>query len=216
LNQPKLSSCATWSSNATTIANESWVGQYPVGIFINKQNTIYITNRNNGNILVWHNGSTAPTKTIFANLINSWSLFATISNDIYVDNEYLNGRVDKWTLNAIKSETVMNVNSSCTGIFVNIYNSLYCSSADKHRVFKVGLTSSTTSLTVVGTGCPRPVSNMLDHPHGIFVDNNTNLYVADTHNNRIQRFASDQLNAITIFHNKNLLIHDCYLSYSFK
>jgi DNA-binding beta-propeller fold protein YncE len=39
---------------------------------------------------------------------------------------------------------------------------------------------------------------MLDHPHGIFVDENFNLFVADTHNNRIQRFQSDQPNAVTV------------------
>jgi sugar lactone lactonase YvrE len=39
---------------------------------------------------------------------------------------------------------------------------------------------------------------MLDHPHGIFVDENLTLFVADTHNNRIQRFQSNQLNAVTV------------------
>jgi sugar lactone lactonase YvrE len=96
---------------------------------------------------------------------------------------------------------VMQIDSSCTGLFIDIYNSLYCSSADKHRVFKIGLVNNTNDLimTVVGTPCPGPVSNMLDHPHGIFVDkNNRTLYVADTYNNRIQRFPSGQFNAITV------------------
>ncbi len=54
-----------------------------------------MTNRDNGSILVWHNGTTASTKIISANLINPWSLFVTTSNDIYVDNGYSNGRVDR-------------------------------------------------------------------------------------------------------------------------
>jgi hypothetical protein len=95
LNQPNLSSCATWSSSATTFVDKSWVGQYPIGMFINEQNTVYMTNRDNGSILVWHNGTTASTKIISANLINPWSLFVTTSNDIYVDNGYSNGRVDR-------------------------------------------------------------------------------------------------------------------------
>jgi DNA-binding beta-propeller fold protein YncE len=53
-------------------------------------------------------------------------------------------------------------------------------------------------ITVAGTGCPGPVANMLNHPHGIFVDLNFSLYVADTHNNRIQLFPPDQLNATTV------------------
>jgi hypothetical protein len=196
LNQPNLSSCATWSPTATTFLGKSWVGQYPVGIFINEQNIVYATNRDDGNILVSHNGT---TRIIPANLINPWSLFVTSSNHIYVDNGYSNGRVDRWTLNAMNSVTVMTVNSSCTGLFVDIYNNLYCSLVDKHRVFKVGLINNTNDpITVAGTSCPGPVANMLDHPHGIFVDKNLNLYVADSHNNRIQRFALGQSNAMTV------------------
>jgi DNA-binding beta-propeller fold protein YncE len=56
LNQPNLSSCATWSSSVITFVDKSWVGQYPIGIFINEQNTVYVTNRDNGSILVWDDG----------------------------------------------------------------------------------------------------------------------------------------------------------------
>ncbi|CAF0791296.1 unnamed protein product [Adineta ricciae] len=55
-----------------------------------------------------------------------------------------------------------------------------------------------TQLSVIaGTGCPGPTLNMLDHPHGIFVDGHFNLFVADTNNNRMQRFAIDQQVAVT-------------------
>jgi len=39
---------------------------------------------------------------------------------------------------------------------------------------------------------------MLDSPHGIFVDINFDLYVADTDNNRIQLFRLNQRNGITV------------------
>lgn len=39
---------------------------------------------------------------------------------------------------------------------------------------------------------------MLYNPNGIFVDNNFNLYVADTGNHRIQFFQSGQLTATTV------------------
>ncbi|CAF1473626.1 unnamed protein product, partial [Rotaria sp. Silwood1] len=56
----------------------------------------------------------------------------------------------------------------------------------------------TVPMAVAGTGCPGPVPNMLDHPHGIFVDTKLNLYVADTGNNRIQFFSPGIENAKTI------------------
>jgi DNA-binding beta-propeller fold protein YncE len=56
----------------------------------------------------------------------------------------------------------------------------------------------TKTMSVAGIGCPGPVANMLDHPHGIFVDENFNLFVADTDNNRIQRFESNKMDAVTV------------------
>jgi DNA-binding beta-propeller fold protein YncE len=122
-----------------------------------------------------------------------------MSGNIYVDNGDLNNRIDKWMLNATNSEPVINVRGSCTGLFIDINNALYCSSMNQHHVIKVDLNSATMiPIIVAGTGCPGPVPNMLDHPHGIFVDTRFYLYVADTHNNRIQRFSPGQLSAITI------------------
>jgi hypothetical protein len=198
-NQPKFSSCATWNTNAITLANESLIGQQPTGIFINIENNIYITNQQNNHILIGNNGSLTLNKTISGNLNHPWSLFVTDNGDIFVDNGYNNNRVDKWTLNGTNGKPVMNINSSCTGLFVDITYNLYCSSTKEHSVFKVGLDQNTsTPMVVAGTGCPGPLTNMLDHPHGIFVDENLTLFVADTHNNRIQRFQSDQLNAVTV------------------
>jgi DNA-binding beta-propeller fold protein YncE len=108
--------------------------------------------------------------------------------------------VDKWTLNGTKNQPVMYINSSCIGLFVDIINNLYCSSANEHRVFKIELKMNMTmpKMTVAGTGCHGPVASTLDYPHGIFVDENLNLFVADTNNNRIQRFESNQMNAVTV------------------
>src|ERR1700722_11922863 len=128
-NQPKLCLYASWNSSATTVANESSVGLQPAGIFVNTNNTIYVADRQNGRVLIWHNGSSTPTGNISGNLINPWSLFVTMDGSIYVDNGDFNNRVDKWVLNATNSEPVMHVNTSCTGLFViDFNNTLYCSS----------------------------------------------------------------------------------------
>jgi sugar lactone lactonase YvrE len=198
-NRPNLSLCASWRENAIIFASQKWVGQQPAGIFINDKNTIYVADRENGRILVWRNGSSTLTQNISVNLTSPWSLFVTTNDDIYVDNGNSNDRVDKWAFNATYSELVMKVNGICTGLFVDINDNLYCSSMNNHRVDKITLkTGKTLPMTVAGMGCPGPVPNMLDHPHGIFVDNNLNLYVADTENNRIQFFAPGEMNAITV------------------
>ncbi|CAF4357085.1 unnamed protein product [Adineta steineri] len=52
--------------------------------------------------------------------------------------------------------------------------------------------------TVAGTGTAGSTPSTLSGQCGIFVDNNLNLYVADTLNSRIQKFASGQLNGTTV------------------
>ncbi|CAF3345313.1 unnamed protein product [Rotaria socialis] len=199
-NQPNISLCALWSSDATTLANENVVGLQPAGIYIDTENTIYVADRQNGRIMVWDKESSIPTRNISDNFINPWSLFVTTDATIYVDNGEFNNRVDQWIFNASNSAPVMNVGGSCTGLFIDgINNTLYCSLASEHLIVKVELNSSTMApIIAVGTGCPGSVSDMLDHPHGIFVDTNSYLYVADTDNNRIQRFAPGQLSGTTL------------------
>jgi sugar lactone lactonase YvrE len=70
---------------------------------------------------------------------------------------------------------------------------------DRHQVVKRWLDDNTNTSTVVaGTGTLGSASNMLNWPHGIFVDTNFDLYVADSGNNRIQLFQLGQLTAITM------------------
>ena len=85
----------------------------------------------------------------------------------------------------------MNVSSACYGLFVDIYENLYCSMGDNERVDK-------NWSTIAGTGVLGSQSDMLNNPCGIFVDINLDLYVADSGNNRIQLFRLNQRNGITV------------------
>jgi hypothetical protein len=153
----------------------------------------------NGRIQVWLNDSINPTRTISGGSPNSYALFVTTIGDIYVDNGYPNGRVDKWTLNANISVPAMYVSYSCYGLFVDISDTLYCSMYSYNQVVKRWLNDiATTTTTVAGTGSGGSTSTMLYYPKGIFVDINFDLYVADTYNNRIQLFQSGQLSGITV------------------
>lgn len=134
------------------------------------------------------------------NLTNPWSLFGTVNSNIYVDNGEINNRIDLLMSNATSSKPVINVNASCTGLFTaDNGTTLYCSMASNHLILKIELNNSVlTPVIAAGTGCRGPVSDTLDHPHGIFVDHNSYLYVADAGNNRIQRFAPGQSKGVTL------------------
>jgi hypothetical protein len=153
---------------------------------------------------VWFNDSINPAETIFGDLINPFALFVTITGDIYVDNGYYNGRVDKWTMGTNYTVPVMYVSSQCYGLFVDINDILYCSMRNLNQVVKKSLNSvSNVSTIAAGTGTAGSTSYMLNSPFGIFVDINLDLYVADFNNNRIQVFRSGQLGGTTVAGNES-------------
>jgi hypothetical protein len=198
-NQPKFCSNPSWNSYATTFADSSTVGWIPMGIFIDTNNTVYVANQANDQIVVWFNESSTPTRIISGNLVNPYSLFVTTSGDIYVDGASSTGRIDKWTLNSTNGIPTMYTCSKCWGLFVDINNIIYCSMTYLHQVVAKSLNSVSNTLTIVaGKGVPGSTSYMLDFPYGIFVDINFDLYVADCGNNRIQLFPSGQLNGTTV------------------
>ena len=71
------------------------VGKEPLAIFVNTNNTIYVANNEKNQILVWHEGSISPTRIISGNFSGTNSLFVSLNGDIYIDDGYKNGRVQK-------------------------------------------------------------------------------------------------------------------------
>jgi hypothetical protein len=165
-------------------------------MFINGINTIYVTNPNYNTILIWPQGSTTSSSVASS---KAYSIFVTINGDIYIDNGYSNGRVDKRSYQSNSSEIVMNVNGSCYGLFVDNNNTLYCSLTALHEILQISLgENNTIPMIRAGTGSSGSTSDMLNSPHGIYVDFNLTLYVADCRNNRIQLFQSEESNGTTI------------------
>ena len=148
---------------------------------------------------MWHEGISDRITIVPGNFSASFSLFVTLNGDIYLDDGYENGRVQKLILENNTWITVMNVNSSCSGLFVDIKDNLYCSMSSHHQVVKRDLNDSLMTWTrVAGTGTEGSASNELNRPRGIFVDVNLDLYVADCWNNRVQLFQSGQSDGITV------------------
>ncbi|CAF0783985.1 unnamed protein product [Adineta steineri] len=164
-------------------------------------------------ILMWINNSINPNKIIPANFIDSYSIFVTNNGDIYYDNGESNGRIDKWISNTNTFVNVMNVNSSCLSLFIDINDTLYCSMSEDHKIVKRWLNDSEMiSTTAAGTGIPGSASNQLNGPESIFVDVNFDLYVADCNNDRIQLFKSGESDGTTILgkgSSNNIILLSC-------
>ncbi len=149
---------------------------------------------------MWHENSNNPTNIISGNFTNPQSLFVTSNGDIYIGDGYPNGRVQKWMAKTNTFVTVMNVNSECSGLFVDTNDTLYCSMYSNHQVVKRSLKDPemTSVIVAAGTGSQGSEFYELNHPRGIFVDVNFDLYVADCGNDRVQLFQSGESNGITV------------------
>ena len=179
-------------------ADNFTIGTNPQSIFINTNNTVYAANYQNGLIQIWLAGSSNLTQTIVTNSNNSKALFVSMKDDIYIDNGQ-NNQIDVWRQNASSYVSTLYIGGGCLSVFVDTNESMYCSIQNSHKVIKRSLNISDNQLTIVaGADCPGYEQYTLNHPSGVFVAVNFDLYVADTDNNRIQRFRASQLNGTTV------------------
>ena len=199
-NQPCFDECASWNPNATTFASKTIVGSNPYGLFVSSNDTVYVAGYRNSAVYVWPPGNNLYLiRNVSTTGNHSYSVFVTLLGDIYLDNGSKQ-RVEKWAANdSIESEWAMAASYNCLGLFIDNNNTLYCSMNSAHRVIKRSLnTNASNSSTAAGTTCAGDNANQLTYPKGIFVHANFTLYVADSGNDRIQRFGPQQVNATTV------------------
>ena len=201
-NRPKLTSCAAWNVTGTTFVNNSMTGNYANGIFVDRNNNVYLTNNDAEYIQIWsQNGTTTTMRNVSVQPNYHFSLFVTIDNDIYVANIH-KSQVQKFLPNGTEEYDINLPNMSCYGLFIDVNNNFYCSAGVEHKVVRVSLLSKSKNVTVVaGNGKSTLEPYSLNTPYGIFVDVHLTLFVADYNNDRIQRFKLNRLNGTTVVGN---------------
>ena len=76
----------------------------------------------------------------------------------------------------------------------------------ENQVIKTSLSPGIyQNVVAAGNSTPGSASNMLHGPVGIFVDINFDLYVADSFNNRVQKFSFGQGNGTTVIGNGSMV-----------
>ena len=214
-NQPKFCPLTTWNTNATTVVQSSATFPFnPAGVFVNTNNTLFVSTRANPQILIWSEGNNTLLRYFNLSDYNQFHLFVTDNGDGYVSNGYYqahyypNGTVshyypswvNKWTINSTRTDLISYLDGYCFGIFVSVSNSLYCSIEAYHKVVRRWLDDTSPTWTIVAGihGNLGSTSTTLYNPRGIFVDINFDLYVADGANDRIQLFRLGQSDGITV------------------
>ena len=184
------------------MADRRHLGVYPNQIFIDTENMVYATSDDDDRLCVGEKNVSVSYQKMFHNLNQSKGVFLSEKGDIYIDNGAHFGRVEKWTMNATTPTIVMTVNGSCHSLFLGPDDLLYCSLSDLHQVVARALGLPGTSATLVaGTWSTGDGMDQLNFPHGIFVTDQRDLYIADCGNDRVQLYRYGQSNGTTVISN---------------
>ena len=197
-NLPNLSTCAEWSPNGITFKDSSTKEFTPVFLFLDKNNTLFATSPTNKHIYIWLNDKNNSNIKIPDRLYTPYGLFVSTIGDMYTSDDAL-GRVDRWIEQTKTIELAVRFCGRCESIFISIHDVIYCAIGIYHLIVTKPLRNYSDLMTIVaGVGLPGFAENMLKFPQGIFVNINSDLYVADSGNHRVQLFRFGEINAITI------------------
>ncbi|CAF1415070.1 unnamed protein product [Adineta ricciae] len=191
-NQPALCSTVKWSQTATTFVNSDLLGTKGADIFIDRNNTIYVAPSEKHQILIWNPNSIHATKILRTRWSASPSIFVSNIGEVYVGVDISENKILKWVSSANNSGNIMEVKTQCASLFVTSNGYLYCASVLEDIVWKTPLDDEMEMVVVTGTGRDGSSDIELDDPEGIFVDTDSDLYVADSMNDRIQLFRLDE------------------------
>ncbi|CAF1312888.1 unnamed protein product [Adineta steineri] len=167
---------------------------YPVGIFVDDEKTIYIVDSRNHRIVEWKfnsaNGQIIAGTNREGSAYNQLNVPENIifdkNNNSLIICDGGNRRVIQWLYqNGIKQRILIS-NIDCYGLAIDKNGFLYIS--DLHKDEREG--NDKGEIVVGGNGQGRE-SNQLNGPTGLTFDGEGNLYVADYHNHRVQKFLID-------------------------
>ena len=190
-----------WKQDAITIAGGNGSGQalnqlnYPFGINIDNEKTIYIADQCNHRIIAWKKDATcgeivaggngegsenhqlsAPTKVIIDEV-----------NDSLIIADSGNKRVVRWLRrNGLSGETIIK-DVECVDLIMHKNQYLYICDDEKHEVRRWKIGENEGVLVAGGNGCGNDL-NQLNTPHFIFVDQEDTLYASDWNNDRVMKW----------------------------
>jgi hypothetical protein len=187
----------------------------PVGVFVDSSGDVYVADWGNGRVQEWAPGATAGVTVAGGNGSGSASnqlstpsgVFVDSSGDVYVTDQG-NDRVQEWAPGATAGMTVAGGNGAGSaanqlnqpaGVFVNGAGDVYVADTQNERVQKWA-PGATAGVTVSGGNGAGSAANQLNVSifSGVSVDGVGNIYVADTFNDQVQRWAPGATSGTTV------------------
>ncbi|CAF3846003.1 unnamed protein product [Rotaria sp. Silwood1] len=205
---------AQWQQSAITVAegyllpngtNATDRLYFPMGVFVNDEQTVYVTDPNNNRVMKYVLGSTSGQVVAGGNGRGNEAHQLAGPSDVIVDKETnsliicdnVNKRVIRWPrVNRIRGETIIS-SVSCHGLTMDENGSLYVVGygTDEVRRYRKGESQG----TVVAGGNGR--ENRLDQlhwPQYVFVDRDRSVYISEWYNHRVTKWVEGAKQGIVV------------------
>ena len=188
----------------------------PTGLHVDASLNVYVADTNNYRVMFWRKNATVGVKVAGTGSSGSTlSSFGTLSG-LFVDmlgNIYVcdvsNHRVMKFTPNVTNAVIVAGTGIAGSssyqvnvpyGIYLDEASSyLYVADYNNHRIQRYHVGVSTNGTVVAGGNGPGLASNQLKLPYSVCMSKTTNaIYIADSGNNRVQRWNFGATFGVTI------------------
>ncbi|CAF4583881.1 unnamed protein product, partial [Rotaria socialis] len=204
---------AKWAQNGVTIAGGHGNGDatnqlyYPLGLFVDDDQTVVIADHGNHRIMQWKNGDTTNGQVVGGGKGQGTGLHQLYQpTDVLIDEEtdslticdYVNRRVVRWSRRSgITQGEILIGNIYCHGVAMDEQRYLYVSDEAKHEVRRYQLGEKNGTLVAGGNGQGNGL-NQLNRPRYLFVDRQQTVYVSDNSNHRVMKWVEGAKEGIVV------------------
>ena len=184
--------------------------KYPTKLYVDNQETIYVALDRSKRVEKWVKGA-SQGEQVGEQCLECEGVWVDEKKGYVYMSEWIRNRISRWSIE-IKNTTTVAGHSDQTGSTAQVLNSpqcfyvneitdtVYVADKGNHRIQK-WMKNAEEGITVAGSNKGERGINAtsLWFPEDVFVDDETNIvYIADTNNNRIQRWLSNASSGDTI------------------
>jgi sugar lactone lactonase YvrE len=192
---------AIWQQNGHTVAGGNGRGSgsnqlaNPCGLYVDDDQTVYVTDPLNHRIVKWEWGATSGQVVAGGNGEGSGAHQLSKPADVIFDKErdsliicdYQNQRVVRWPRrNGTSGQTIIS-NISCVGLTMDENGSLYVTDEAKDEVRRYQRGESQGTVVAGGNGNGNRL-DQLSAPRYVFVDRDHSVYVSEYQNDRVTKW----------------------------
>ena len=139
--QLQLCSNASWNENASIFASQSIIDLKAAGLFIDRQDQIYVAYYFYGRILAWTPGNANAHRNFSLPIFDYSDLFIVMNGSIFFQVRNESARIEKWSIDRNERVFVAKFDGHCWSLLIGMNSSLYRSRREQYKVMKISINS---------------------------------------------------------------------------